>query len=176
MKKFIIVSKCLILFLFLVILCINIYIILEQLVLRNVAPRFFGYSFVIQDSNDLEPEINSGDLVVIKSVDSYSEGDMITYIKNDNLVTAKITKIDDTIVTVCDLKNGNTEITITGYIVGKVVKSISGLGSFCLWIKNPFWIVVLLIGTLVVLELPYFICSILKKRKSRSKKFKVLVR
>lgn len=174
MKKFIIVSKCLTLFVFFIIIFGNVYIILEQLVLRNIAPKFFGYSFVVQNSNSLEPTINSGDLIVMKSSNGYSEGDIITYIKgNNNLVTAKITKIDDTIVTVCNLNSNKIEITTTGYIIGKVINNIPNLGNIITFLRSPLGIILLLVFIFILFELPYTIFKIFKRIKLKTIKVKV---
>ncbi len=174
MKKFVLISKCFMLLIFMTILFCNIYVILEQLVLRNIAPKFFGYSFAIQNSNSLDSEISSGDLLIIKESNQYQDGDIVTYIKNkDTLVSARIKKIEDNIVTLSILENNAVEITTTGYIVGKVVKNLSGVGSFINWSKNPVGIIVLLLCTIVIFEMPHFICVLISKRKNKTKNIKI---
>lgn len=94
MKKiFNIFSKIIIIFL----IVILIYILYSKYIAKNKITKLGGYGFLIVLTGSMEPEISSGELVIIKEKNNYNVGDIITYETGDLLVTHRIVEIRENI-------------------------------------------------------------------------------
>ena len=105
----------------------------------------FGFSCLKVISGSMEPEIKIGDNIIIKKCKNYEEGDIITFISNDEIITHRISSIiDDNYYTKGDANNCNDlEPIKINQIFGKVVFHFNSImnNSFLtkskyLYIKN----------------------------------------
>ena len=79
-----------------VLVIILIQVLYLKFVIKENPINFFGYSFLIVTTGSMEPEINSGELIIIKKKDKYENKDIVTYVDKDGfLVTHRIIEIDD---------------------------------------------------------------------------------
>lgn len=79
----------------------------------------------------MEPEIKTGEFVIIKTVPKYEVQDIITYEENDYLVTHRITNINnDFFVSKGDNNNIEDKKQENSKILGKVVFHSLSIGKF----------------------------------------------
>ncbi len=138
-----------------IIIIFNIFFISKKN--QNELPSVFGYKFLVDLTESMEPAINSGDLVIIKEQKEYEVGDVVTYRdKRESLITHRIVEIKDNRYYFKGDKNNAKDsdgVTINK-IEGKYVNKIAKLGSICLFLKSIYGIIMLLsIGILYLVFL-----------------------
>ena len=62
--------------------------------------NIFGYSVLSTETGSMAPTIEKGDIVIIKIGDEIRENDIITYKKNNVLITHRIMNIIQNVITV----------------------------------------------------------------------------
>lgn len=143
-----------------VILTYNTIIIVKSFIEPNKTPNFLGIKTYIIVSGSMEPNINIGDMVIVKEVDEskLKVGDIISYRNGQNVITHRITKINidnENIQYITKGDNNNTEDSVVltiDSIEGKVIKKIPYIGKFILFMQNKLAIIIL-----VVLFFIYFL-------------------
>ena len=84
--------------------------------------NIFGYSVLSTETGSMAPTIEKGDIVIIKIGDEIRENDIITYKKNNVLITHRIMNIDgDTIIAKGDYNNTEDEPITKSQVIGKSV-------------------------------------------------------
>ena len=84
--------------------------------------NIFGYSVLSTETGSMAPTIEKGDIVIIKIGDEIRENDIITYKKNNVLITHRIMNIDgDTIIAIGDYNNTEDEPITKSQVIGKTV-------------------------------------------------------
>lgn len=99
------------------------------------------------------PQINVGDIVIVKEVkeEELKEGDIISFRKNDEIITHRIQEIEEKdnqtqYITKGDNNNTKDEIPVEyNNIEGKVEKIIPYLGYATIFLKNKTTILVILL-------------------------------
>ena len=142
-----------------IVLLVGIIIILN--VNRNKPVTFFNYYLFTVLSGSMEDTLKIGDNIIVKRVDEYKVGDIVTF-KHDNIyVTHRITKIDgDMVTTKGDANTVEDEPFNKNLIIGKFVYK-SDLLNF---IINKKSIVVIILMALAILD--YIVVSKKKVKKS----------
>lgn len=128
---------------------------------KNKPVSFFNYYLFTVLSGSMEDTLKIGDNIIVKRVDEYKEGDIVTF-KHDNIyVTHRITKIDgDMVTTKGDANTVEDEPFNRNLIIGKFVFK-SDLLNFL--INNKIIVIIILIA---LLALDYIIGSKKKVRES----------
>lgn len=140
------------------ILMINLYFLVMQLVFKVELPKVLGFGQVIVISGSMEPSISAGDMLIIKNQSAYQIGDVVTYQWGNSLCTHRIVEIDgNTMITKGDANNVADEPTSMSLIEGKVVFKIPTLGNLVLFLKTPIGIGITAVVALVLLEASNFI-------------------
>lgn len=87
----------------------------------------------------MEPEIDAGELIVIKECDEYKKGDIVTFLDQDNfLVTHRIVNLNEkTMITKGDNNDLFDEEINLSNIKGKVIFHSKILGFFVLYLLKP---------------------------------------
>jgi len=122
--------------------------------------QVFGYSFFEVQSYSMYPELEKGDLVVVKKRDNdeYKEGMVITYKRPGDSIptTHKIVNIDGNIITTKGINESeNTtedepfEVT---YVIGEVVKVWEDYDKTREFITNPIGIIIIVLFGLFLFE------------------------
>jgi len=84
--------------------------------------NIFGYSVLSAETGSMSPTIEKGDIVIIKIGDEIKENDIITYKKDNVLITHRISKINEnTIITKGDYNNTDDVPIQKEQVIGKVV-------------------------------------------------------
>ena len=93
-----------------------------EVVQINLQVNIFGYSVLSTETGSMAPTIEKGDIVIIKIGDEIRENDIITYKKNNVLITHRIMNIDgDTIIAKGDYNNTEDEPITKSQVIGKSV-------------------------------------------------------
>jgi signal peptidase len=122
----------------------NLYIIAVQLAGQDRLPKLFGYAQIIVISGSMKPDIEAGDLIIIKEQQEYRDGDVVTYRSGPVLITHRIIAINESgIITKGDANNAADEPVLLSDIEGKVVLRIPGAGNFVIFLKSPQGILII---------------------------------
>ena len=117
-------KKLLINLLFILILCLIIFIIYSKFFSDSFKIKPFGIQALTVSSNSMMPVFQKGDLIIIKEEKEYKVGDIVTFKDSSgNLVTHRIIeKCENAFYTKGDNNNTKDEEKIDNFqIIGKVV-------------------------------------------------------
>jgi len=133
---------------------ILLYVLYSKYIKKDKVIFLFNRGFLVVITGSMEPEIKTGELVVIKKQDKYSAGDIITYDNGNSLITHRISEIhENAFIAKGDANNElDAELNNTR-ILGKVVYHSLFLGKFIViylkyivigftvivLIKNVYW-------------------------------------
>lgn len=141
------------------ILILMLALVVKSNLYPDEVPGLFGYKPLIVASDSMQPDIISGDLVILKQVDAaeLKTGDIIARKENDGTVT--VSRIVDMISSKGEVyfetkgDNNTTadeELTAGEDVVGKYSSRIGGLGDIILVIASPLGFAVLLLSTMLL--------------------------
>lgn len=165
------VISVIILIILIPILFVNGVILVNSFLHPDEIPSFFGWKPFIVLSGSMETEICSGDLAIVKEVDTnfLKENDIIAFKQDDFVTTHRIVKIiEENGIRKYKTKGDNNNIEDSEYILEEQIEGlyqfkIEGLGNLAMFTQTP-------IGMIVCLSIP--ICIILLIQKTDSKKNK----
>lgn len=152
-----------------IIILINIFIIVQTKSKPNSVPGIFGYKPFIVLSGSMESKIKTGDLVIVKEIDSTTlkKGNIIAFRDSENLVTThrivKVIKTENR--DVCFQTKGdanNTEdkdIVCSNSIEGKYQFKISKLGNVLLFIQKPLGFIIMMMSIFILGMITYIISN-----------------
>lgn len=137
--------------------------------------NIFGYKSYIIKTNSMEPTISINDVVIAKKVEKekIKTGDVITFLQNGEVITHRITKIDENGDYTTKGDNNNIEDTFKitfDNIEGKHILTIPYLGKIVQALDNQ---IVFLIITLIVLIFIFITIQNQEKRENRREKKKI---
>ena len=91
----------------------------------------------------MEPEINAGELIIIKKSKKYKEKDIVTFLDQDNfLVTHRIINLKEkSIITKGDNNDLIDEPVMNSSVKGKVIFHSKILGFFVLYLLKPLTLI-----------------------------------
>ncbi len=153
MKIVKIILKVLLMIVVVPVILYNLVIIAKSIIEPNRIPSVFGIKMLTVVTGSMEPTINIGDVVIIKEIDNYTVGDIISYKENNSVITHRIVQIekDENDINIYTTKgdNNNVEDDIKlkeELIEGKVIKIIPKVGNIIMFLsKNLIWILILII-------------------------------
>ena len=118
----------LIIFILVIIAIIAIWTSIQLNVQNKEYVNIFGYSIFITETGSMSPTIEKGDIVFVKIGETSKEQDIVTYKKENAIITHRIIKIDEeTIITKGDNNNTQDEEITQENIIGKVVYIINNV-------------------------------------------------
>lgn len=158
-----------------IILGINVYMLNAKRLAGNQLPMPFGYGAAIVMSGSMSPALEVGDLVIVKEVseegtvrqEDLSPGDVIVYEDGDSYVIHRIiekNEPDKIFITKGDYNNSVDAPVSFRQVKGVLFQSIPGAGDVLLMMRNPLFIVFLIV--LVVLWTELSIAADKKKAKA----------
>lgn len=153
------------------VLVYNISLIIQALINPKETPSFLGIKTYVIISGSMQPELDIGDIVVVKKVEKkqLNKGDIISFRQGQNVITHRIYDItleenELKIQTKGDNNNTKDEGIITyNDIEGKVIKKVSKLGNIVITLKGKK--IILIIILIIYVYLIYD--GIVKKRKNK---------
>ena len=110
---------------------ISIYILYCKFILKQSIIKIFGFAFLIVATGSMSPQINPGELIIIKEYTNYQVGDIVTYkVDDEHLITHRIIeKQDNQIITKGDFNNIVDDPININQIQGKVIYQFKVLNS-----------------------------------------------
>ena len=173
------------------IVSIIIYIIIIPLLIYNISlmvqavknpsktPSFFGIKTYTIISGSMEPEIQIGDIVIVKESNEgdIKEGDIISFRQGQSVVTHRIIEIKNdnekqTYVTQGDNNNiEDKEETESNMIEGKVIGKIPFLGKISKMLQGKITIIVIALITYIYFSHSSKISRIKNRRKAKRLKY-----
>ena len=164
MKKISKVIKIIIIVMLISILLVNISIIVQSKVKPDEVPGIFGYKPFIVLSGSMESQINVGDLVIVKDVDTSTlkKDDVIAFRDTKDIVTTHRIKeviIEDgetCFITKGDANNTEDQDFVYPDMVEGVYKTrIAKLGKMILFIQQPLGFTILMMSIFIFCILIY---------------------
>lgn len=163
---------------FLVILIYNVILVMFSCMNKIEQVNIFGYEAYIVTTDSMKPSISSGDVVIVKEVEEQEldKGDIITFTKNGETNTHRITNIEE--------KEGEKYYTTKGdnnnvedsekvkfsEIKGKQIITIPYLGKIINALENK---VIFLVIVLIILILYFLRIKQIEKKENRREKEKI---
>ena len=143
-----------------VIILVLVSFLLASLFSKKGYTEIFGYSFFEVQSYSMYPELDKGDLIVVKKRKSseYKKDMVVTYwLPTDTIPTThKIVSIEnDTVITKGinpNTNNGNDLPFDIEYIIGEVVVVWSGYSNVKQFITNPVGIIIIILSGFLLIE------------------------
>lgn len=142
------------------VLLVNIWMLVQQTVLKREAPEVLGYSQYIVTSGSMEPSMSPGDLILVKSQESYDLGDVVTFRDSrGETVTHRIMgSVSGQFITQGDANNTEDgELLPPERILGKLRLVLPGAGGVLMFLRSPLGILVLLVVGVLLIKLPDWI-------------------
>ena len=145
------------------ILIINITLIIKSYTKSDEVPGFLGYSPLIVLTGSMEPEIMSGDLIIVKHIhaDNVKTGDVISFTDPDgngtSILTHRVIEITEEngtrfFKTKGDANNAEDRLPVSGdALVGVYVTRVGGAGSIAMFMQTTTGLIVCVLVPLVLL-------------------------
>lgn len=157
-----------------IILLYNIILVIISSANKLSIVNIFGYKSYIIKTNSMEPTINVNDVLITKKVEKekIKIGDVITFIKNGEVITHRITQIDENGEYTTKGDNNNIEDTFKisyDNIEGKQILTIQHLGKIVEILDNK---IVFLVITLIILIFIFLTIQNQDKKDIRKEKKK----
>jgi signal peptidase len=143
LKKFLInIFQIAVLILLILVLIFSLY---SKFIIKNNLIKLNGMAVFVVLTGSMEPQIEAGEMILIKECNNYKIGDIVTYCDDDFFITHRITQISDKkVVTKGDNNNIEDHAIELNQIQGKVVFHSKILGFFILYLLKPITIVYIL--------------------------------
>ena len=172
-KKINLIFKILIYSVILPITIYNLSLIIMSYIKADETPSFFGIKTYAVISGSMQPELKIGDVIVVKHVSNneLNVGDIISFRKDDSIITHRISeKSINGYTTKGDFNNVEDSGKVKYEdIEGKVIFKIPYIGKIVFAIKNKIFIII----TVIMVFLTYMHNLKLKAKKEiRSEKRK----
>lgn len=154
-----------------VVLLLNIWMLVQQTVLKREAPEVLGYSQYIVTSGSMEPNISVGDLILVKAQEEYGLGDVVTFRDAaGSTVTHRIMgTVSGQFITQGDANNTeDNDLLPPERIIGKLQLVVPGMGYVIEFLRSPLGIVLLVVIGVLLIKLPDWIGSV----KETGKRYK----
>lgn len=151
-KKDKLIEKCKLILVILIsiIILYNLIIIIEAVRKPNQTPSVLGFKTFTVISGSMEPKIHIGDIIIVKK-DTLKKDDIITYRKNNEIITHRIVEIIEEnnqkkyITKGDNNETEDEEYVFTNEIEGKVIGTIRKLGFIIIFLQNKTVICIIII-------------------------------
>ena len=115
----------------------NMFLLVSQITGRDGLPKVFGVAQVVVVSGSMQPAVGVGDLLMIREMDAYRVGDIITFRSAGRLITHRVTSVEgDRLVTMGDQNNVSDEPIELGQVEGKMILRIPYIGKAALLLRT----------------------------------------
>ena len=132
---------------------VNIYAINVTRLAGDLVPMPFGFGVAVVLSGSMEPELSTGDLLLLVRQDAYYAEDVVVYQDKNMAVTHRIISIsEEGVITKGDANNTTDSPISPAQIKGKVVIAIPLIGYLVNVIKSPMGTLTTVILALWLLE------------------------
>lgn len=155
----------------------NISLIFQAILKPNETPSFLGIKTYVIISGSMQPELNIGDVVVVKKVaeEKMQIGDIISFREGQNVITHRIIDIAEEnenklYKTKGDNNNSEDKTVISiDKIEGKVYTSIPYIGKIAILLQGKITLIII-----IIIFYGYFVRSEKMKNKREARRLKRL--
>lgn len=162
---------------FIPILLVNVTLIVKSYVNPNQVPDFMGYKPFIVLSGSMEPEIMTGDMVLVKNTDAgnLQEGDVIAFKSGEAVVTHRIMEVktengEVSYVTQGDANDSPDQTSVKPADVEGIYKNrIPGAGNVAMFMQTTTGMILFVVCPLLLFILWDVIRRRLQGRKELSR-------
>lgn len=162
---------------FIPILLVNMTLIVKSYVNPNQVPDFMGYKPFIVLSGSMEPEIMTGDMVLVKNTDAenFQEGDVIAFKSGEAVVTHRIIEVktengEVSYVTQGDANDSPDQTSVKPADVEGIYKNrIPGAGNVAMFMQTTTGMILFVVCPLLLFILWDIIRRRLQGRKELSR-------
>ena len=133
----------------------SVYSLNARRVMRNALPMPFGFGTSVVLTGSMEPTLSANDLVVIRSADACSAGDIVVYQSGDSLVIHRVVRVEDEyVVTKGDANNTEDDPVPLSAVKGRMLFAVPFLGVPVRLLQSPLGsiLMIVLIAALVSLS------------------------
>ncbi len=129
----------------------NISLIVQAIVNPQETPNFLGYKTYVIISGSMKPELDIGDVVIVKETGNFEVGDIISFRQGESVVTHRISNIEEVegqkqYITKGDNNNAEDQSVITEqYIEGEVIFSIPYIGNLVVGLQKGVVVIIILL-------------------------------
>lgn len=143
---------------------VNVYWFNATHVAGDSVPMPFGVGAAVVLSGSMEPQLHTGDLLIIARQETYELGDVVVYQSGSITVTHRIIALTETEATTKGDANDSSDLPILrSQIKGRVVLAVPWIGYVVSAVKTPA-------GTLLLLALAvYLLEASLRKEKKQDR-------
>lgn len=152
-----IILNIIITFVFLMVVIVG-YNYIQLQIMKKDYTNFFGYTVFEVSTGSMAKTLNIYDVILVKITKDIKENDIITYKKDNELITHRIMEInEDKIITKGDANNTEDKEITTDAIIGKVISIYPKLGIWSKVFTEPnvlisIFITLILIGLAISKE------------------------
>ncbi len=131
----------------------NFALIVQAVVKPEETPAFFGYKMYVIISGSMQPELDVGDIVIVKKINpnELKKDDVISFRKGQTIITHRIVDVENTeqklqFLTKGDNNNTNDKDLVSEKeIEGIVVNKIKNLGKIVLKLRDKTLIIIIIL-------------------------------
>ena len=162
---------------FIPLLLINVTLIVKSYTNPNQVPDFMGYKLFIVLSGSMEPEIMTGDMVLVKNTDAENlqKGDVISYKSGDVVITHRIVDVtaedgEVRYVTQGDANDSPDQTMVRpADVEGIYRRRISGMGKAAMFMQTTTGMIIFVVCPLLLFIVWDIIRRKLEGRKEASR-------
>lgn len=156
MKAVIVILRTVITLLIVMLLVVNLTLLVSGSVNTGKPPQVASYYLLVMESSDMEPTLTHGDVVVITEKSQYELGEVISYIKSDEVVVHRIVGTNDSgYITQGDANEDTDETLLTApEILGGAVMYLPSFSWILEWMMTPVCTTVLILVWVLLILLP----------------------
>lgn len=133
------------------ILIYNLALIVQSVINPNETPSFLGIKTYVIISGSMKPELDIGDIVIVKKSNDFEMGDIISFRQGQSVITHRISEIIEDNGTIQyktkgDSNNAEDNGTISKSVIeGKVVGKIKKVGNLAILLQGKTAIIVIVL-------------------------------
>ena len=130
----------------------------EMKIMLKSNPELFGYVFYQQPDEEMIPDFNEDDVIIVKKNGEYTAGDRVMYLDENSKTLVRTVDHTDTTSTAvkCATCEGASETVDNSAVIGKAVGKIVYFGKFINFFKQKAVLITLaVIGFIFVVVSQY---------------------
>lgn len=156
MNRFLNIAGRMLLTLLFVLLIVYGWAFLEMKIFLKSYPQLFGYTFYLQTNDEMSPDFNDQDIILVKNFEDYEVGDRVMYMTKDGEYNIRL--VTSTEMFTVNVKCATCEENVTSIdkstVTGKAVGKIKGFGHIIGFFKQKWFLI-----TLAVIGFGFVIAS-----------------
>lgn len=151
MKKILDYIERFVLFVLVIMVFINVYSLLSEIISNKGYVNFMGYSYFEVASNSMKKEFKKGNIIIIKLTNKFDVDDIVTYKDSDFFVTHRvIEKNSDYFIPKGDNNNTDDGKIDNKNVIGVYQPKLNFIGDFIELMRNQYIIMGILIVFIII--------------------------